>query len=134
MKLGLILLLVPGIIIGNSCFAFVPIPLVFPSRTCRRQHALESNMLLLKTSAASTVVVDPLTALVDHNNNNDNDNNKPLLEITMEKIKLPRLAVGKDCVTIPLHIDGLGPYEFHGRFWTNNSNSITIINEGNKSR
>ena len=109
-----LVLLVTDILIGKS-FAFVPLPLVLPSRS--RQQVLKIKHVLTKSNAATTLVVDPPPALVNTgdeniNDHSNNDEYKPLLEIKMEKIKLPRLAVGKECVTIPLHIDGLGTYEF----------------------
>ena len=40
------------------------------------------------------------------------DTDEPLIEIPMEKIKLPMMAVGKECVTLPIKIHDSGPHKF----------------------
>jgi len=79
--------------------AFIPNPAFIPNLAKPRQPITHMGGALVSTEPSVDLKV-PSTSL------------SPLVDIPMQRLKLPRFAVGREYVVVPLKIHGEGPFEF----------------------
>ena len=99
--------------------AFVPLVVTTPSRY-RQTKVTTTTTTIGKPDGGSSLswymgtVLERETASKQEETSflGDDDDAEPLIEIPMESIKLPMMAVGKECVTVPIKIHDDGPYKF----------------------
>lgn len=79
--------------------AFIPSPAFIPNLARPRQPITHIGGAVVSTEPSADLKVPSTTS-------------SPLVDIPMQRLKLPRFAVGREYVVVPLKIHGKGPFEF----------------------
>ena len=77
--------------------------------------AFLSPPVFSSSSSSSVSRIKPAfaaTTTLGGNNNNNNNNNKPIADLPMRRLRLPKDGMGREYVIIQLYIQGKGPYDF----------------------
>lgn len=98
-----ITLLLSPVLVGSVATArsaaFIPDPSFIPNLAKPRQPKTHTGGALFSTEASADIKIPSTTS-------------SPLIDLPMQRLKLPRFAVGREYVVVPLKIHGEGPFEF----------------------
>ena len=100
-RMRCLLLLALCVVLHSTTLAFVP------SQPRARQRKLVKPRII-----TSETVVSREPGTIAASRKQQKEEQQPLLDVKMNRLKLPMMAVGKECVTLPVKIHDAGPMNF----------------------